>query len=80
MQQIHAGLCAALFNDSSHEVFGCWAQVAQATALAAFGNYKVLASSNNYTKDISNGIEPYWVMWVLSCLDYWDATAVSTNA
>ena len=32
MQQIHAGLCAALFNDSSHEVFGCWAQVAQATA------------------------------------------------
>jgi len=67
-------------NDSRPEGFGCCAQVAQATALAAFGNYKVLASSNNYTKDIPNGIEPYWVMWVLSCLDYWDATAVSTNA
>ena len=48
--------------------------MAQASALAAFGNFEVLGSSNNYTKDISSGIDPYWVMWVLSCLDYWDAT------
>jgi hypothetical protein len=35
------------------------AHVVQATALAAFGNYGVLASSNNYTKDIGNSIEPW---------------------
>ena len=51
------------------------AHVAQATALSAFGNYKVLAQSATYTKSIANTIEPYWVMWVLSCMDYWDATA-----
>ena len=51
------------------------AHVSQATAMAAFGNYDVLHKSNNYTKDISNGIQPYWVMWVLSCLDLWDKTA-----
>ena len=37
------------------------AHVAQATALAAFGNYEVLAKSNNYTKDLTHdsAIEPY---------------------
>ena len=43
--------------------------------LAAFGNYRLLWNSNNYTKDIANGIQPYWVMWVMSVLDLYDATA-----
>lgn len=51
------------------------AHAAQAAAMVAFGNYQVLASSNNYTKNIPNNIEPYWVMWVNSVIDYWDATA-----
>ena len=53
------------------------AHVAQATAIVAFGNYEVLVKSNNYTKSLTHdsSIEPYWMMWVLSCLDYWDATA-----
>jgi hypothetical protein len=50
------------------------AYVAQATALAAFGKsgYQICKSSLNYTKDIGNNIEPYWIMWVTSVLDYYD--------
>lgn len=33
----------------------------------AFGNYDMLARSINYTKDISNTIQPYWIMWVSVC-------------
>jgi len=51
------------------------AHVAQATALVSLGNFQVLADSNNYTATISTPIQPYWVMWVLSVLDYYDASA-----
>jgi len=52
------------------------AYVAQATALAAFSKdtHGLLFSSLNYTKDIGNDIEPYWLMWVLSVLDNFAAT------
>lgn len=42
------------------------AHVTQASALVAFGNFDMLARSNNYTKDIGNDIQPYWIMWCMS--------------
>jgi hypothetical protein len=53
------------------------AYVAQATALAAFGRsgYQICKTSLNYTKAINNNIQPYWIMWVLSVIDYYDQSA-----
>eukprot|EP00041_Stephanoeca_diplocostata_P005151 m.57440 g.57440 ORF g.57440 m.57440 type:complete len:563 (-) comp15606_c0_seq8:2219-3907(-) len=55
------------------------AYATQGSALYAFGNYDMLARSINYTKDINNNIQPYWVMWVLSVLDYHDFTGDSAT-
>jgi hypothetical protein len=57
------------------------AYVAQATALAAFSkdSHTLLAQSLNYTKNIGNDIEPYWIMWVLSVLDLFEATGDTTT-
>lgn len=53
------------------------AHVAQATAMAAFGNFDFVLANLQRTKDDCNGIESYCVLWVLSLVDF---AAASGNA
>lgn len=46
------------------------ANVAQAAALVAFGNYAFVLQNLQRTKDDCNGIESYCVLWVQSLLDF----------
>lgn len=74
-------LGSILMNRGDRIAFLGDAHVAQATALTAFGpdTHALLRQSLNYTKSIGNDIEPYWVMWVLSVFDFYDATADRTT-
>ena len=50
------------------------AHVAQATAIAALGNFDFVKQNLFYTKDNCNGIESYCLYYVLSLCDYFAAT------
>ena len=71
-----AYLGSILMNRGDRIAFLGDTHVTQATALAAFGTsvFPLLANSNLYCSGVGNNIEPYWLTWVLSVLDYNDAT------
>ena len=50
------------------------AHVAQATALAAFGNYAFVLQNLARSATDCNGIESYCVYWCLSLIDYYEAS------
>ena len=56
------------------------AHVAQATAMAAFGNFDFVKQNLFFTKDNCNGIESYCLYFVLSVSDYFFATNDSETA
>ena len=71
----HAGYLGSELKDRGDRIaFLGDAHAAQAVALVAFGNYALLNNSNQYTKNIGNSIQPYWVMWVDTVLDFYDFT------
>ena len=73
-----AYLGSILMNRGDRIAFLGDAHVAQATALAAFGSsvHPLLAMSNEYLSTVTHdgNIEPYKMMWVLSVVDYFDAS------
>ena len=73
-----AYLGSILMNRGDRIAFLGDAHVAQATALAAFGGsvHPLLAMSNEYLSTVTHdgNIEPYKMMWVLSVVDYFDAS------
>lgn len=54
------------------------AHVAQATAMAALGNFDFVQQNLRYTRDNCNGIESYCLYYVLSVADYFLATNDTT--
>lgn len=55
------------------------AHVAQATAMAALGNFAFVGQNLNFTRDNCNGIESYCLYVVLSVVDYFEATGDVTT-
>jgi alpha-L-rhamnosidase len=55
------------------------AHVAQATAMAALGNFDFVGQNLNFTRNNCNGIESYCLYFVLSVADFYDATADTTT-